>query len=59
LLPWLFRERELRKKNPKYEMNLLALEDEEWRINRNSLDAIFSSIPKGIIYIYLYIYLFI
>ena len=46
LLPWLQRERKKKEKDPNYEMNLLALEGQEWRDNRTILDQIFSSIPQ-------------
>lgn len=45
LLPWLHYERKMKKKNSDYEVNLIALEKEEWRTNRTVLDQVFSSIP--------------
>lgn len=46
ILPWIFRESEKAKADPKYEANLIALEGQKWRENRTVLDAVFSSIPR-------------
>lgn len=46
LLPWLHRERQKKKADPSYQMNLFALEGSEWRENRTVLDAVFTSIPR-------------
>jgi cytochrome P450 len=46
LLPWLQRERDMKKQNPAHPLNLIALEGEEWRANRTVLDAVFSSLPR-------------
>eukprot|EP00475_Leptophrys_vorax_P000758 TRINITY_DN10413_c0_g2_i1.p1 TRINITY_DN10413_c0_g2~~TRINITY_DN10413_c0_g2_i1.p1 ORF type:complete len:495 (-),score=138.54 TRINITY_DN10413_c0_g2_i1:96-1580(-) len=47
---WLERERRMKKKDPSYEMNLIALKGEEWRTNRTPLDQMFLKVDQVNLY---------